>query len=202
MPERANSAALRSQKDSLRCPQPTVDLRDHRSARIRPCRASHLHLVSTVQSHLAGSYEGPLNIYCSELLAGTRNTPTLAAQCRGHVAAPHYGLRYGSALATGDFQRLRGRPPLVSPLKSCMGRSFTAVTRVQIPSGTPNLTSSLSSSQEARKSCMIDVFCEFKNPIERDHTKPCGKSIGHSSRRSLSPAFFHAAGRSINSRCV
>jgi hypothetical protein len=41
-------------------------------------------------------------------------------------AAPHYGLRYGSAPATGNFQRLRGRPPLVSPLKSCMGRSFTA----------------------------------------------------------------------------
>ena len=43
-------------------------------------------------------------------------------------AAPHYGLRYGSAPATGNFQRLRGRPPLVSPLKSCMGCSFTAVT--------------------------------------------------------------------------
>jgi len=55
----------------------------------------------------------------------------------------HYGLRYGSAPATGDFQRLRGRPPLVSPLKSCMGRSFTAVTRVQIASGTPNLFRSL-----------------------------------------------------------
>src|SRR6266436_3607398 len=52
------------------------------------------------------------------------------------IAAPHYGLRYGLAPATGNFQRLRGRPPLVSPLKSCMGRSFTAVTRVQIPSGT------------------------------------------------------------------
>jgi hypothetical protein len=43
--------------------------------------------------------------------------------------APHYGLRYGSAPATGNFQRFRGRPPLVSPLKSCMGRSFTAVVR-------------------------------------------------------------------------
>jgi hypothetical protein len=38
-------------------------------------------------------------------------------------AAPHYGLRYGFAPATGNFQRLRG--------------PFTAVTRVQIPSGTP-----------------------------------------------------------------
>ena len=55
------------------------------------------------------------------------------------AAAPHYGLRYGCAPATGHFQRLRGRPPLVSPLKPCMGRSFTAVTRVRIPSGTPNL---------------------------------------------------------------
>jgi hypothetical protein len=55
----------------------------------------------------------------------------------------HYGLRYGSVPATGNFQRLRGRPPLVSPLKSCVGRSFTAVTRVQIPSGTPNLINEL-----------------------------------------------------------
>jgi len=29
------------------------------------------------------------------------------------ATAPHYGLRYGSAPATGNFQRLRGRPPLV-----------------------------------------------------------------------------------------
>jgi len=38
---------------------------------------------------------------------------------------PRYGLRFGFASATGNFQRLGGRPPLVSPLKSCMGRSFT-----------------------------------------------------------------------------
>jgi hypothetical protein len=44
-------------------------------------------------------------------------------------AAPHYGLRYGFDSATGDFQRLRGRAPPVSSLRSCMGRSFTAVTR-------------------------------------------------------------------------
>jgi len=43
-------------------------------------------------------------------------------------AGPHYGLRYGFASATGDFQRLRGRPPLVSPLKLCARRSFTDVT--------------------------------------------------------------------------
>ena len=29
-------------------------------------------------------------------------------------AAPRYGLRYGSVPATGNFQRLRGRPPLKS----------------------------------------------------------------------------------------
>jgi len=34
-----------------------------------------------------------------------------------------------------------------------------------------------------RKSCMIDVFCEFKKPIECDHTKPSGKNISQSSRR-------------------
>jgi hypothetical protein len=45
------------------------------------------------------------------------------------LAAPHYGLRYGCVPDTGNLQRLRGRPPLVSPLKSCMRRSFTAVTR-------------------------------------------------------------------------
>ena len=50
-------------------------------------------------------------------------------------AAPHYGLRYGCDSSTGDFQRLRGRPPLVSPLKLCMRRSFTAVTRGSNPVG-------------------------------------------------------------------
>jgi hypothetical protein len=54
------------------------------------------------------------------------------------LAAPRYGLRYGFAPATGNFQRLRGRPPLVSPFKSCIGRSFTAVTRVQNPVGDAN----------------------------------------------------------------
>jgi hypothetical protein len=63
-------------------------------------------------------------------------------------AAPHYGLRYGCAPATGNFQRLRGRPPLVSPLKSCMGRSFTAVTRVRIPPGTPILFKNVGSKLE------------------------------------------------------
>ena len=48
-------------------------------------------------------------------------------------AAPHYGLRYGSVPATGNFQRLRGRPPLVSPLKSCMRRSFTRFQRAKRP---------------------------------------------------------------------
>jgi hypothetical protein len=35
---------------------------------------------------------------------------------------PHYGLRYGAAPASGNFQRLRARPPLLNPLKSCMDR--------------------------------------------------------------------------------
>ena len=56
-------------------------------------------------------------------------------------AAPHYGLRYGSAPATGNFQRLRGRPPLVSPLKSCMSRSFTAVTCYAIAYGNARVVS-------------------------------------------------------------
>jgi hypothetical protein len=47
----------------------------------------------------------------------------------------HYGSRYGLAPATGNFQRPRGRPLLISPLKSCMSRSFTAVTRVSNPVG-------------------------------------------------------------------
>ena len=54
---------------------------------------------------------------------------------------------------------------------------FTAVTRVQIPSGTPNLTPEVFSSQKSHKSCMIDVFLEFKKPQDCDHTKPLGKSI-------------------------
>src|SRR5258708_1563625 len=39
---------------------PNSRLRDHRQAGIRSCRASHLHLASTVQSHAAGSYEDHL----------------------------------------------------------------------------------------------------------------------------------------------
>jgi len=50
---------------------------------------------------------------------------------------PHYGLRYGFVLATGNFQLLRGRPPLLSALELGLSRSFTAQTRVQIPPGTP-----------------------------------------------------------------
>ena len=44
--------------------------------------------------------------------------------------APHYGLCYGFAPATGNFRVLRGRPPFLSPVKSYMGRSFTEVIRV------------------------------------------------------------------------
>jgi hypothetical protein len=76
-------------------------------------------------------------------IVGRRLSSSRLSQCSDPtlvLAPPHYGLRYGSAPATENFQRLRGRPPLVSPLKSCMGRSFTAVTRVQIPSGTPTLS--------------------------------------------------------------
>jgi hypothetical protein len=137
-PAHACSSVVRSQRDYRRCLRQIVGPRDHRRAKSRSCRASHLHLASTVQSHVAGSYEGCLvsTVQNSSLKLAIRtlsrclNLPLISA-------APHYGLRYGSAPATGNFQRLRGRPPLVSPLKSCIGRSFTAVTRVQIPSGTP-----------------------------------------------------------------
>ena len=39
-------------------------------------------------------------------------------------AAPHYGLRYGCAPATGNFQRLRGRSPVAqsSELRSLPGQ--------------------------------------------------------------------------------
>src|SRR5712692_4852662 len=120
----------------------------HHWARIRPCRASHVHLASTVQSHVPGSYEGfdlrfriPRENFAIRRLSRCLDPALISA-------APHYGLRYGCAPATGDFQRLRGRPPLVSPLKSCMGRSFTAVTRVQIPSGTPTLSTTCKSPPE------------------------------------------------------
>ena len=40
-------------------------------------------------------------------------------ECRKflHDTAPHYGLRYGFASATGNFQLLRGRPTLVRSFK-------------------------------------------------------------------------------------
>jgi len=75
-----------------------------------------------VQSHVPGSYEGfdlrfriPRENFAIRRLSRCLDPALISA-------APHYGLRYGCAPATGDFQRLRGRPPLVSPLKSCMGR--------------------------------------------------------------------------------
>jgi hypothetical protein len=61
------------------------------------------------------------------LVTGIRPRGSQASILPSNWAAPHYGLRYGSASATGDFQLLRGRPPLVSLLKSCMGRSFTGL---------------------------------------------------------------------------
>jgi hypothetical protein len=48
---------------------------------------------------------------------------------------PRYGLRYGLASATGNFQRLRGRPPLVSPLKSLYGPFFHGVNTGSNPVG-------------------------------------------------------------------
>ena len=60
-------------------------------------------------------------------------------------AALHYGLPYGCSPATGNFQRLRGRPPLVSPLKSCRGCSFTAVAMGRIAIGTAYAPRSFSS---------------------------------------------------------
>src|SRR5580692_8413700 len=103
------------------------------TARIRPCRASHLHLATAVQCRVVGSYLQPFWISTFQ-----NSWPKLAIRtlprCLNPVlisAAPHYGLRYGSAPATGNFQRLRGRPPLVSPLKSCMRRSFTAMPQTE-----------------------------------------------------------------------
>ncbi len=106
---------------------------------------------STVQTQSSSSCQYGSTSCCRFILSVSLNPqfPEFVAETRGASschsawiptlisAVAHYGLRYGSAPATGNLQRLRGRPPLVSPLKSCMGRSFTAVTRVQIPSGTP-----------------------------------------------------------------
>src|SRR5260370_13164889 len=55
--------------------------------------------------------------------------PALIALGNLKPGSPEFNLWVGgSAPASGNFQRLRGRPPLVSPLKSYIGRSFTAVT--------------------------------------------------------------------------
>ena len=134
VPENVCSSAGRSQTDSQWCQRQTICLRYPHWARIRSCRASHLHLASTVQSQVAGSYEG-------RLISTVQNSARKLARhglsrCLNPAlmsSAPHYGLRYGCAPATGNFQRLRGRPPLVSPLKSCMGRSFRAVTQGGFP---------------------------------------------------------------------
>jgi hypothetical protein len=78
----------------------------------------------------------------------------------------HYGLRYGLASATGDFQRLRGRPPLVSHLKSRMGRSFTAVATIELPhSLIPKCLSSISAIPQSLglyPSARLDSNCSEK----------------------------------------
>ncbi len=96
--------------------------------------------LRALKSPMRGQFGGPLHNKRKSwgtggaLGLGIRRLP-LCLDAAFMSVTPRYGLRYGSVPATGDFQRLRGRPPLVSPLKSCMGRSFTAVRRVQIPSG-------------------------------------------------------------------
>jgi hypothetical protein len=101
-------------------------------------------------------------------------------RCRsGHFmsAVPHYGLRYGSAPATGTFQRLRGRPPLVSPLKACMRRSFTAVTQVQIPSGSNFNCSSTNwhfsiSSADSQSQREVHTRATFDAPTKQQSALP------------------------------
>src|SRR5271154_4784423 len=113
------------------------------AASTRPSRSS-LGKNSTMQSQSSSSCQYGLMSCCRFILSVSTNldSPETVAETPRYqrlsecsdptliLAAPHYGLRYGFAPATGNFQRLRGRPPLVSPLKSCMGRSFTAVTQV------------------------------------------------------------------------
>jgi hypothetical protein len=64
---------------------------------------------------------------------------------------PHYGLRYGSAPATGNLQRLRGRPPLVNPLKVVYGPFFHGGNTGSNPVGDANKIKGLRCSQRAAR---------------------------------------------------
>jgi len=109
-----------------------------------PPSGSSLGKNSTVQSQSSSSCQNgsmqccwfiPFSLFGSLLSRIPHRNSRYAHVCgvsirHSYRLHSHYGLRYGSAPATGNFQRLRGRPPLVGPLQSCMGRSFTAVTRL------------------------------------------------------------------------
>ena len=143
----STSSAARSQTDSRRCLRQTLGLRGHCWARIPPCRASHLRLAETVNVvlpvHTFSLVESPFS-----KIRGRDSRYEQLSQCLDAAlisAALHYGLPYGCSPATGNFQQLRGRPPLVSPLKSCMGRSFTAVAMGRIAIGTAYAPRSFSS---------------------------------------------------------
>lgn len=83
--------------------------------------------------------------------------------------APHYGLRYGFASATGDFQRLRGRPPLVNPLKSCIGRSFAGGNR-----GSKTVARCANPAYEHPHEfpCFVSAFHEFARRVPNE-SKRC-----------------------------
>jgi hypothetical protein len=85
----------------------------------------HSQMSSDVTEQNAAAFGMPASGWT--LLASAVQPTTSASS----PPVPHYGLRYGFAPDTGNLQRLGGHPLLVSPLKSCMDRSFTAMTRVQ-----------------------------------------------------------------------
>ena len=81
----------------------------HRYKLVEPTRDLELQFIA--RAHI-------LPLSYTDTLSKSDDSGTLryAVAAVMYCALPHYGLRYGLALATGNFQLLRGRPPLPCPL--------------------------------------------------------------------------------------
>jgi hypothetical protein len=111
------------------------------AAKSRPSRSS-ISKNTTVQSQSSSSCQygsmsccrfipsASLDLSFPEFLAETSDTHTPAMSQSGALYRLHRTTDYATVLfpLPGLSNDLEVRPPLVSPLKSCMGRSFTAVT--------------------------------------------------------------------------
>ena len=123
--------------DTRSCPKRRSEPLDRQSARIRPCRASPSHLASTARNHPCGSFSRATD------LQFRLPPPKLAVQER-------YNQKMRLSVSSCSLQGITERPLPCDYNVIQFVCAFTAVTRVQIPSGTPNLINNL---RERRQFC-------------------------------------------------